>query len=217
MIHGVLGWCHTPHRCLPLDSEARIRAPRKDPRPYAVGLFPFLGGVSGGMAKKRVDRGDFATKWWWVCHLQPDSNRIFRWFPFYNCVDAAKAKVTLRALAVKEEGFRKEDWRYFEPGSDKGIFEEQTARAIEGYCPKCGAKPKHSKQGRSKGYRAWKCGKCEWTWRIPGSRDPNYVAPEPPTSPSKPSGRLIEGPVPEAKAKKPKKGKKKKGKRKAKD
>lgn len=166
------------------------------------------------MAKKRVDRGDFSIKWWWVCHRVMDPAGIYRWQSYYNCRSEKEAKQTIRALSLREPNFRKEDWTYHAPGegSDLKTFDQESAAAKKGICPRCGAKPKHTKQGRSKGFLAFKCGKCDHLWRILGTRVDGYTPPEPPTEPSKALVASKKGSVPKKRSEKPKKGKKKRSK-----
>lgn len=162
------------------------------------------------MGKKRSKKFDDADPWWWVCKLKADFYGIFRWYPQYNCRDEKECKRTLRGVQLLEGDFDPKEWAYFDPTHEHEAWNEATKRAAKGTCPKCGAKPKHAIAGRSRGWKAFRCGKCGWTWKIEGSKERTEIAPEAATSFSKALVAFEKGSVPKKKVQKFKKGKKSK-------
>lgn len=158
-------------------------------------------------------RGKQASSvWWWVETKVPNSFGIFRWVGHYNVKDEREAKLTIRALRAIEarDGTEPQEWRFVGPGYDhEPDRKAQDKLAATGRCPACDAKPRTAKKGRSKGYIAFKCGKCDHTWRLAGTRDPAYAA----TRLSKALGGSVGGEVASKKGKKAQKGKEKKPKK----
>lgn len=164
------------------------------------------------MAKK-TKKADSGSEWWWVEARQPNSFGVFWWFPFYNVRTEREAKLTIKALARRGEDDGME-WRYTEPGYDREPDRKRDEKnAAKGICPRCGAGPKKTKKGRSRGFEAFKCLKCNHTWRLAGTR----AAPDPATSPSKPSEGVVGSQGAPKKGKKAQKRKEKKGKKAHKD
>lgn len=204
-----------------------------DPHPRGLFLFPAKScGVSRGMAKRSTKKEE--RTWWWIEGLMFDSFGVARWFPLYNEREERRVKAVLRACQAGDQavGDRQvKEWRAVSPEEYPKVHSQKAwrkviKRAATGECPNCGAGPKHSKQGRSKGYAAFRCGKCKHTWRIAGTRDPNYVEPAPtvlltrPEMDGEPAQKPSKAPKSESgssgaktKGKKSKKGKGKKAKK----